>query len=116
MPNVSLLSVVSIWKTLTPLLRSTSPMRQLRAVELALVAVHEAARLPHGLHVVVVPERAVGGEAGGGGLPPAVHRDEVDVDVDEEVALGGPLVDLHLLAVVGLAEVGMPSGSSASWL
>ena len=37
-------------------------------------------------------------------LVAAVHGDEVDVDVDEQVALGRPLVDLDLLALVGRAE------------
>ena len=54
--------------------------------------------------VVVVAEDAVAREAGGGRLPPAVHGDEVDVDVDEQVGLRRPLVDLDLLALVGGAE------------
>ena len=75
-----------------------------RAVELALVAVHEAAGALHRLHVVVVPQRPVRGQAGGGGLPAAVHRHEVDVHVDDQVAGGRPLVDLHLLALARLAD------------
>ena len=38
-------------------------------------------------------------------LWPAVHGHQVDVDVDEQVALGGPPVDLDVLAVVGEAQV-----------
>jgi hypothetical protein len=55
---------------------------------------------------VVVAQRPVAGEADGGRLPAAVHRDEVDVDVDEQVRLGGALVDLDLLALVGGAQEG----------
>ena len=36
---------------------------------------------------------------------PAVHGHQVDVDVDQQVALGGSLVDLHVLALVGEAQV-----------
>jgi hypothetical protein len=39
-----------------------------------------------------------------------VHGDEVDVDVDEQVRLGRPLVDLHLLALLRLADEGHPVG------
>ena len=41
---------------------------------------------------------------GGRRLPPAVHGDEVDVDVDEQVGRGRPLVDLDLLALRRGAE------------
>ena len=34
----------------------------------------------------------------------AVHGHQVDVDVDEKVAFGGPLTELDVLAVGGLAE------------
>ena len=35
----------------------------------------------------------------------AVHRDEVDVDVDKQVAFGRPLVDLDVFALVGESDV-----------
>ena len=56
------------------------------------------------MDVVVVAQAAVAGQAGGGALVAAVHGHQVDVHVDEQVALGGPLGDLHLLALVGLAQ------------
>ena len=77
-----------------------------RVVQLGLVAVHERPALLHRLHVVVVAQAAVAGQAGGGRLVAAVHGHDVDVDVDEQVALGRSLVDLHLLALVGRAEEG----------
>ena len=75
-------------------------------VELGAVLVHERMRRLHRLRVVMVAERAVRGEAGGRRLPAAVHGDQVDVDVDEQVGLGGPLVDLDLLTLRGRAEEG----------
>jgi hypothetical protein len=75
-------------------------------VQLAAVLVHEAAAVRHGVRVVVVAQAAVAGQPGGRRLPAAVHRDQVDVDVDQQVALGGPLVHLDLFAVRRLAEVG----------
>ena len=62
------------------------------------------------LHVVVVAQAAVRRQAGGRRLPAAVHGDEVDVHVDDQVALGRPAVDLHLLAVRRGAEVGHAVG------
>ena len=109
-PKVSLLSVVSIWKILQAALAEHLAHAPVARVELALVTVHEAARLLHRAHVVVVAQRAVRGQSGGGRLPAAVHRHEVDVDVDEQVALGGPLVDLHLLALLRRAEEGQVVG------
>ena len=50
-------------------------------------------------------EALVAGQTGGHALVPAVHGHQVDVDVDQQVALGGPLVDLHVLALVGEAQV-----------
>ena len=65
--------------------------------------------------VVVVAQAPVAGEAGGHALVAAVHGHQVDVDVDQQVGLGGPPVDLHVLAVVGRARGGRRlSGSSAS--
>ena len=74
-------------------------------VQLRAVLVHEAVAGLHGRRVVVVAQAAVAGQAGGRRLPPAVHGDEVDVDVDEQVRRRRPLVDLDLLAVLGRAEV-----------
>ena len=105
-PNVSLLSVVSIWKTFTPASREDLAHAPVAAVQLGAVAVHEAAAVLHRLHVVVVAQAAVAGQAGGGGLVAAVHRHQVDVHVDEQVALGGPLVDLDLLALGRGAQEG----------
>ena len=51
--------------------------------------------------VVVVPQAAVAGEPGGHALVAAVHGNQVDVDVDEQVDGGRPLVDLDVLALVG---------------
>ena len=56
----------------------------------------------HRVDVVVVLERAVAGEADRDRLVTAVHRHEVDVDVDEQIGLRGPLRDLdHLVLVRG---------------
>ena len=52
----------------------------------------------------MVAQAGVARQAGGGALVAAVHGHEVDVDVDDEVALGSPLAELHVLAVGGLAE------------
>ena len=54
---------------------------------------------------MVVLETAVRGEAGRDGLVPAVHRHEVDVHIDEQVALGRVAVDLDILPVGSKAEV-----------
>src|SRR6266849_9120972 len=35
---------------------------------------------------------------------PAVHRNQVDVDIDQQVRLGGAPREPYLLAVIGLAE------------
>ena len=64
----------------------------------------------HGAHVVVVAQRPVRRQARGHALVPAVHGHEVDVDVDEQVALGRPPVDLDVLALVGVAEVNEVGG------
>ena len=81
------------------------PHAPVRGVQLGVVHVHERAAVLHRAHVVVVPDAAVGGEPGRDGLVPAVHGDEVDVHVDEQVALGRAAVDLDVLAVVGEPEV-----------
>ena len=59
----------------------------------------------HGLGVVVMAQRPVAGQPGGHALVPAVHGHQVDVDVDQEVRGGGPLVDLDVLARFGLPEM-----------
>ena len=51
--------------------------------------VHVGAAVHHRVHVVVVPEAPVGGKAHRHALVATVHGDEVDVDVDEQVALCG---------------------------
>ena len=61
--------------------------------------------VPHGLGVVVVAQALVAGEPRGHALVAAVHGHQVDVHVDQQVGLGGPLVDLHVLALVGHAQV-----------
>ena len=76
-----------------------------RRVQLGAVLVHERAALGHGAGVVVVAQAAVAGQAGGHRLVAAVHGHQVDVDVDEQVRGGRPLVDLDVLALVGEAEV-----------
>ena len=76
-----------------------------RRVQLGAVLVHERAALGHGVRVVVVAQALVAGQAGGHGLVPAVHGHQVDVDVDEQVRGGGPLVDLDVLALIGEPEV-----------
>jgi hypothetical protein len=68
-------------------------------VQFALVPIHQAARVLQRLGVVVVAEAAVRREAGGDALPAAVHGDRVDVDVDDQIAVGGALVDLEHLAL-----------------
>ena len=103
--TVSLLSVVSIWKTFTPEVGDEPAHAPVGRVQLGAVLVHEGAALLHGLRVVVVAEAPVAGEPGGHALVAAVHGDQVDVHVDQQVALGGPLVDLDVLALVGEAEV-----------
>ncbi len=76
-----------------------------RGVQRRALVVHERARRHHRVGVVVVLEAAVGGQADADGLVAAVHRDEVDVDVDQQVGLGGAAADLDVLAAVGLAQV-----------
>ncbi len=53
----------------------------------------------------MVLEAAVAGQAGRHTLVPTIHGDEVDVHVHQEIGRGGPLVDLHVFALVGLAQV-----------
>ena len=50
-------------------------------------------------HVVVVLQALVAGEPDRDRLVAAVHRHQVDVHVDDQVGLGGPLRDLDVLAL-----------------
>ena len=75
-------------------------------MQLAVVAVHQAARVLQRLGVVVEAQAAVRGEPGGDRLPAAVHRHLVDVDVHDQIAVGRPLVDLDDLALGRGAEHG----------
>ena len=103
--NVSLLRVVSIWKTFTPLSAMRRPMRQLEECSSERCwSMNDRLFCMVG-DVVVVPEAPVAGQPGGHALVPAVHGHQVDVDVDQQVAVGGPLVDLHVLALVGESQV-----------
>ena len=47
----------------------------------------------------MVAQAPVAGETGRRRLPAAIHRDEVDVDVHEQIAVGRALVDLDLFAL-----------------
>ena len=67
--------------------------------------VHERARVHHRLGVVVVAQALVRRQPDRHRLVAAVHRHQVDVDVDEQVGLGRPPVDLDVLALVGEADV-----------
>ena len=76
-----------------------------RGVQLGAVLVHERTAVLHGAHVVVMAQAPVRRQPRGHALVAAVHGDQVDVDVHEEVALGRPAVDLDVLTLVGGAEV-----------
>src|SRR5918911_1186358 len=56
----------------------------------------------------MVPDGGVGREASVHGLMAAVHRDEVHVHVDEQVALSDTAADADLLAPIRLAEDDVP--------
>ncbi len=77
----------------------------IRRVQLGRRLVHEGLRVAHRLGIVVMTQAPIAGEAGRHALVAAVHGDEVDVDVHQEVRRGRPLVDLHVLTLVGLAQV-----------
>ena len=79
-------------------------------VQLRAVLVHERAAVLQGADVVVVAQAAVGGQPGGHALVAPVHGHQVDVHVHHEVAGGGPLADLHVLARVGAAQVDQAVG------
>ncbi len=101
---MSLLSVVSIWKTLHARLGDEAAHAPVRRVQLGGGLVHERLGVAHRLRVVVVAQAPVAGQPGGHALVAAVHGDQVDVDVDQQVRGGGPLVDLDVLALLGLAD------------
>ena len=108
--KVSLLRVVSIWKTLTPLAAISRPMRQFDECSSECSWSMKEREWRMVAHVVVVAQAAVAGQPGGDALVAAVHGDQVDVDVDQQIGLGRPLVDLHVLALVGLAQVDQAVG------
>ena len=66
--------------------------------------VHQGAGVREHVGGVMVADRGVRGEARVDGLVPAVHGDEVDVHVHQQVALGDAAVDRHLLALFRLAD------------
>ena len=74
-------------------------------VQLGSGPVHERPGVLHRMDVVVVAQRPVVGQAGGGGLPAAVHGHQVDVHVHQQVALRGPAVHGDQLVVVGAAQL-----------
>ena len=102
---MSLLSVVSIWNTLHAGVGDEPTHAPVGRVQLGRRLVHEGLGVHHGVRVVMVAQAAVAGQTGGHALVPPVHGDEVDVDVDQQVRGGGPLVDLNILTLVGLAQV-----------
>ena len=113
--KVSLLRVVSIWKTLMPLAAIKPTHAPVGRVQLGALLVHEGPGVAHGGDVVVVAQAAVARQTGRHALVAPVHRHQVDVDIDEQVGFGGPPIDLDFLALIGLAQMKvMPSGSSAS--
>ena len=79
-------------------------MRQFGRMQFGGRLIHERFRMAHGLRVVVVTKAAVTGQTCRHALVAAVHGHQVDVDVHQQVRSGGPLVDLHFLALVGLAD------------
>ena len=70
--------------------------------------------MDHRLRVVVVAQRRVRRQPDADRLVAAIHGDEVHVDVDQQVGLGGPLADLDVLALLGRAEVGQ-LGAVPGW-
>ena len=89
---------------LHPRLGDEAAHAPVRGVQFGGRLVHERFRMAHRLRVVVVAQAAVAGQAGRHALVTAVHGDQVDVDVDQQIRGGGPLVDLHFLALFRLAD------------
>ena len=80
--NMRLLTVVSMWKTLS-VFSMRRPMRSTLVGERARARVHVRLAVAHDVRVVVRAQALVPAEADGDRLVPAVHRDEVQVHVDE---------------------------------
>ena len=78
--------------------------------QLARLRVHVAVAAPHRVRLVVEAEALVPAEPHGHRLVPAVHGDEVQVHVDEQIALDGLAIQLDDLAVVGRADLLHPLG------
>ena len=70
-----------------------------------LARVHVAVAVAHHVGVVIRAQRLVARQARGHRLVATVHGNQVEVNVDEQVALGGALVDLDQLVLVGAAKV-----------
>ena len=78
------------------------------AVKLGVRRVHERPRVRHGVRVVVRADGAVGPEADRRGLRAALQRRAHEVHVDEQVGLGGALVQRDRRAVRPLADDDVP--------
>src|SRR5829696_202464 len=70
--------------------------------------IHQRAGVREGVRVVVVADGGVGCQAGVHRLVTAVHRYVVDVDVDEQVALGDATTYADLLAPLRLPDDDVP--------
>ena len=66
--------------------------------------VHVRVRIAQRPDVVVMPQALVRRESHRDRLVPAVHRHQVDVQIDEQVGLGGAPRQPYFLAMLGLAE------------
>ena len=66
--------------------------------------------MPQGVHVVVMPQAAVAGQPDGNRLGPAAHRSQCDVDVNDQIALHRPPVELDDLALRGGADLDQVRG------
>ncbi len=67
----------------------------------------------NGLRSVVRLEHRVVTEPDPHRLAAAIHRHEVDIDVDQQVRLGGAPVDAYVLAVIGDTEFHHAAGRFA---
>ena len=61
--------------------------------------IHETAGMNHGFRIVVMAQRFVRRQARCGALPATVHGDKVDVDVHQQIAFGGTLIDFNIFSV-----------------
>jgi hypothetical protein len=66
--------------------------------------VHVTVGVANGLRFVVRAQRFVVAKPDGDGFVTAVHRHEIEVEIDEQVALGGAAVDAKRFAVARLPE------------